>query len=799
VLEIYACTALICAASVLVGSAILILLGWPRPLWLAGATGFAALVTVAPFLVRLPGRATTAAILLALALAACAYVLLRDQNLRGPQTGPDRPSPIDLLAPVAAVALASLPFLFQDHIGVLGEGIYINDHAAQLYWAEWLRDGFGPEPSAVAWGYPIGPQALTAVAATALGADLISAFNGLLFAITALTATAALSLLGRLATAPRVAVAALSALPYLAASFLAQSAFKETAMALFVLAFAAALQSLRRAPGRAVVVVGVILAAGSLFTYSLPGLAWFALALVIWFGLEIVADRSPVDLRGLRTTLGRHRALAGVAVAGALVVAVLAIGPAISFIDKINDVQESQGRLGSPISPGEVFGIWPEGDYRIVRGDVSGSLVAAGIGFLAAAFGAWVLVRRRQFALLAMLAAGFAVYIGARLFAEIHVEAKALAVIAPLVLLVALRALFDHGDGDRSRGDLVRYAVGAAIGVAALVSTLLALRATPVGFDDRGQALEHFTERIDGDSVAFLGVDRFAGYYLRGTLARAPAGYVPEEVATRDDKPWFQGNAADFDTLDAGKLGQFDYAITTDSAYNSLAPANFEPIDEARGYVLWKRSGDTPRARIASPPKFPWGESLTTEYEVNGPGGTLACDSRLVKRGGTALVRGEPATIASTEWDGKRVKPAVGGQENGFTSQRPISGELELPRPGRYEISLQYHSQMPLTVLFDGEPVGELPPSLEGMYLDGAGGGAFWSVGEIDAGGSGEVEVVPADPSGLGDALGVEQRAWLGGLAATPIERAEEVDLKDACGRYVDHFTLARGGGGSDG
>ena len=40
-----------------------------------------------------------------------------------------------------------------------------------------------------------------------------------------------------------------------------------------------------------------------------------------------------------------------------------------------------------------------------------------------------------------MLVAGAIVYLGARLFAEIHVEAKALAVIAPLVLLVGLRAL----------------------------------------------------------------------------------------------------------------------------------------------------------------------------------------------------------------------------------------------------------------------------------------------------------------------------------------------------------------------
>ena len=54
-LSIYACTLLICAASLVAGRAILALLGARRPAWLSGATGFAALVVVAPLLLRLPG------------------------------------------------------------------------------------------------------------------------------------------------------------------------------------------------------------------------------------------------------------------------------------------------------------------------------------------------------------------------------------------------------------------------------------------------------------------------------------------------------------------------------------------------------------------------------------------------------------------------------------------------------------------------------------------------------------------------------------------------------------------------
>ena len=64
--SIYACTLLIVGASLAIGRAILVALGAPRPAWMSGVTGFAALVIVAPLLLRLPGRATTALIVVGL-------------------------------------------------------------------------------------------------------------------------------------------------------------------------------------------------------------------------------------------------------------------------------------------------------------------------------------------------------------------------------------------------------------------------------------------------------------------------------------------------------------------------------------------------------------------------------------------------------------------------------------------------------------------------------------------------------------------------------------------------------------
>ena len=116
-------------------------------------------------------------------------------------------------------------------------------------------------------------------------------------------------------------------------------------------------------------------------------------------------------------------------------------------------------------------------------------------------------------------------------------------------MLVTLRWLL--GPGERGNAHLLRLAVGSLFAALALGSTFLALRAAPVGFDERQRDLEVLAERIGpDDDVVFLGVDRFAGYYLRGTLARSPGGYVPAEIGGRSAKTWQQGQQLDFDNLD---------------------------------------------------------------------------------------------------------------------------------------------------------------------------------------------------------------------------------------------------------
>jgi hypothetical protein len=331
---------------------------------------------------------------------------------------------------------------------------------------------------------------------------------------------------------------------------------------------------------------------------------------------------------------------------------------------------------------------------------------------------------------------------------------------------------------------IARLALGVVVAAAAALSTLLALRDAPIGFDGRRDALEQMAAIADGKPVAFLGVDRFSGYALRGTLARAPAGYVPEEIEARPEKTWQQGLAADFDSLDSGQLDKFAYAITTDAVYQSTAPPNFEPVLQAGDYTLWKRDGETPRTRVLD--------------EGGNPGATLDCNGRPPKRRGTATVLPEPAVTSYEQWN-TPAPPAerVAGQERGWQAPGTATIALHLPQPGQYALSLQYHSQVPLEVLAGDRVLAELPASLEGMYLSGAGRGAFWPAGTIEAPPADlEITVRAADPGGIEAAVNARRLVWLGDLAASRAATAETGPLAAACGRYVDHFAYFKNGGG---
>ena len=193
----------------MLGRALLHIVGLSVHTWLGGVVGFAVLTIACPLLIRLPGRGITVAVLLGLAMIGGMLYLWREDRggrllaRRAPtaepaagdaaETGPPGEGhpqstwALGVLVALIILVAASLPFAFNERNGVLGEGVYTNDQAAQLYWTDWLQHGLGPEPNAVRFGYPTGPQSVAATVAEATNTSLLDSFNGLLLAIPILT------------------------------------------------------------------------------------------------------------------------------------------------------------------------------------------------------------------------------------------------------------------------------------------------------------------------------------------------------------------------------------------------------------------------------------------------------------------------------------------------------------------------------------------------------------------------------------------------------------------------------------
>jgi hypothetical protein len=794
----YASAALICAASLLVGRAILGLAGGDGSrIWLGPAVGFGAVLTVTGLLARAPGHATTAT-LGVLALVIAAGLLLWWQ----PRRGEGDHALLREALPVAVIValILSIPFAVSGRWGLLGVG-FNNDLGLHLAWAEWLRSGLGPAPEA---GYPLGPHALAAAVAAVPGIGLGQAFVGEIFAIGVLTALTALAALGDLSRPSRVLAATLVAIPYLGASYFAQGAFKETAEALFVLAFAVYLHDLdvRRREGAhewdrpglagaSTALVPLALAGGIFFSYSFAGLAW-PIAIVVLWGATVPEVRRALRPRALLRT-ARQPAVALTVVALVALAVLTAVGP-YAFIHGFNRVAGTN--TYGPVSPVEALGVWPASSYRLnAAGGAQLTGLVTAIAALAVILGAAWWLRRRQYAVPIALAACTVLYIAAVAGSGEYSQAKALMIAAPLAMLIAIRPLlFELGDRVRGSSRIARQNTNSAGGgrvvrvgwallaVAfvggAIYSSLLVLRDAPVGPPGHGAELRAFIPILRGEPVLYAGQDRYAAYELQGADTHVPLVEFPDaDVSPSPEKPFDTGDAyspIDFDSFSHGTLERFPYVITGRAAWNSEAPPGFKRVASTPSYILWKRTGSVPEDRHVL-------------LEGTEPAARADCASPEIRiltanHGRAGLF---PAAVVAGKG---RWSPAAALEAGDSASQT-----MTLPA-GRWQLSLQYFSPFGLT-LSAPDLHRALPAALDGQRpntISLANEGQFWPAGEIDSNGKPIRFTISAeDPSTLQSLTGYTGKANLGELVAVQAKPHRIVALSAACDSWIDWYESA--------
>ena len=811
-LDLYVSVVLLIAASAIVGQGVLCACRRPTWSWLAPAVGLATLVILAGATIRLPGRDATATAVVGIALAASLVLLWA----RRPRVA----GAFRMGAPVAIaiVLAASLPFAAGGGFGAfLGKSL---DLGTYLYDAQWLQTHAGFEPGHIVKGYPMGPPALAAVAAkVAGGASLVATFTAFMIAASVAAALASLTIFGDLPTGRRTLAAFLVGLPYMGASFYVQSSFKEVAMGLFALAFALSLRELagegRRqragSPGPLPAVVSlVLLSVAAVYTYSFAGTYWPLATLGLWAFAAVLLHRPQVRalIRAPTLRMPRSRRARILVAAGA--VAVLALG--IPEWNQVTEFAKARGSLsafsGGGVSadlPGTpwfytALGVWPVTDYRAAVPSMLVERLLFAVALVALARGALLLWRRREVAVLAAVAAALILYLAARLGSGPYVQSKALAIMAPVAMLIVLYGVLTvvsrgraqaspEGEPPGLGGAVERFVAAPVVwGVVAVVfcagallSTYLALAGPLINEGQQARQLEALGQKVKGSKVLFLGSDDYVGWELRGAsvFGSDRRSGVPLLFGRPKATPYW--THYDFDSMRPADLDLVDYAITSRSPLMSQAPPNFRRIGATQSFVLWRRVGPTPPRR--------------TLLEGVLPGQELRCGTpsgrRISRSHGVAHVW-SPAPVFGRRlgWHASSAAPPAGGyrRPTALVPGRSLTHVLNLPK-GRWMISLQYTAGEPLRFQGPGLEV-RLPPAYQRL-------GSFWPVGTIDMrrAGTARFRVGTEPRSTLREVLAGPKRLYTGfsglvaGIAATRLPtRQATVPLGQACGRFVDWY-----------
>jgi hypothetical protein len=774
----YASAALICAASLLVGRALLSLAGRRSWSWLEPAAGFGAILTVTGLLARAPGHGTSATLGAVLLVIAAAAVLA----FRPGERLSAKPLRQGLPVAIAVALVLSIPFAVNARWGLLGVG-FNNDLGLHLAWAEWLRSGVGPAPDA---GYPLGPHGLAVAAAAVPRIGLGQAMTGEIFAIGVLTGLTALPALTGMGPVRRLLAATLVAVPYLAASYFAQAAFKETAEALFVLAVAVSLAGLdvpsrsgqygHRIDGTSIgrgrfALPWLAIAGGVFFSYSFAGLAW-PIAIVVLWSLTLPEVRRLLAPRALLRLLFRPATLAAIALLAALAVAATLVGP-FGFAQNFEKVAGTN--TYGPVSPIEALGVWWTPNYRLeAPGGAHLTGLAGAIGVLALLASLYWWVRRRELTLPLALAACAILYLVSLPTSGDYSQAKALMIGAPVAMLLIVRPLLAELGWAPPRR-LAWTALAVVFVAGAVYSSFLALREAPVDPPGHGAELRALLPTLHGQPVLYAGQDRYAAYELLGADTHVPLVEFPDEaVAENPEKPFDTGDAyspIDFDSLSRGTLDRFPYVITGRAAWNSQAPPNFRRIAATPSYLLWERTGSPPRERHV----------LLEGTNAGARAGCAAPEIRIL------LANSGRASL----FPGVRIAPkARWSMGSELKTGERTSQAVGLPR-GRWRLSIQYFSPFSLSLRAPGFH-RELKPALDGQRpntISLANDGQFWPAGDYASGG-GRITftVAAAKPSTVQRLSGYDASAFVGNLVAVRAGERRIVPLGAACDGWIDWY-----------
>jgi hypothetical protein len=427
--------------------------------------------------------------------------------------------------------------------------------------------------------YPLGSLLPLGIGARIVGQDTAWVFQPYLAFMAALLGLclyrlAGLVVVSRRARALAAFLAAQAALLY---GYSLWGGVKEVAAAAFV-ALVAALTSdafhARRTP-RALLPLGIA-AAALVGVLSVGAAVWLlpAVAIVAFTLLRRRAGAKPLLLAGIAAAL----------LIPSLTVARLMVGPGV--MSSVRD-QAELGNLVAALSPLQVLGVWPVGDFRFRPERMDLTYVLLAVVVLAALVGVAAAAARRAWEVPIYLAGALG---SAALYAILGspwIEAKAFAIASPALLLAAvLGALVLYGHR-RVEGVVVLGVI--AVGV--VWSNTLAYGDVTLAPRQQLAELETIGERFAGQGPALMTEYQPYGarHFLRRLDPEATSELRRRSIPLRDGSTLPKASYADLSSFRPDAVLDYRTLVLRRSPVATRPPGSYVPVWRGRFYDVWQR------------------------------------------------------------------------------------------------------------------------------------------------------------------------------------------------------------------
>ncbi|HEY7932832.1 MAG TPA: hypothetical protein VID48_03315, partial [Solirubrobacteraceae bacterium] len=442
--------------------------------------------------------------------------------------------------------------------------------------------------------YPSGSDTLLGGSASLLGLPVIWAFQPFCAFVLASAAGPLLTLARRLGLqGGSAALAALCAtLPALVYGFELIGSIKELTALAMILAIGVLVVEHRRWlwRGPTGAVPFAVLGAGGISALGVGFGAWILASLAL-LGVLVI--------RGVRAAEGNPGGVFALVAVGAITALVCSWPTWVGLSGSLRVATgiastSNPGNLHKPLRAIQALGVWLGGSYKLpphgVLAVLTYTLIA--VACLAAALGVLRALRSGEYTLLGWLGATLIVWLAVSLYSTTWVNAKALMITSPVLVLLGWGGVAALRHGGRRAGATV---LALALGCGVLASDALQYHDSVLAPTARYEELARIDTRFAGRGpTLFTDFDEYSLYVLRDLDVGGPDFVYPPPALQR--LAGGHGRPVDLDRASPRALRGYPLIVTRRDPLASRPPVAYRLLWQGAYYQVWGRTSALPAA-----------------------------------------------------------------------------------------------------------------------------------------------------------------------------------------------------------